>query len=104
MWTRAVLEVLEQSVGLPGEISEMVLQHLQRQCTAYGCQTLNQLQLMLRVSGKAETVLELFLQRLDEYANMVSKYPAHGGAVKRSLLRKYSGLPYTVAGYGNNNG
>ena len=72
MWTRAVLEVLEQSVGLPGEISEMVLQHLQRQCTAYGCQTLNQLQLMLRVSGKAETVLELFLQRLDEYGLEIS--------------------------------
>jgi hypothetical protein len=47
MWTRAVLEVLEQSVGLPGEISEMVIKHLQRQCTAYGCHTLNQLQLIL---------------------------------------------------------
>jgi hypothetical protein len=66
LWTRAVLEVIEQCVSLPGEISRIVTHHLQQQCTAHGCYTLNQLQLLLRVTSKAESVLELFLLRLDE--------------------------------------
>ena len=66
MWIRAVHEVLDQSISVPGEISEMVVQYLKRQCTAYGCQTLNQLQLMLRLIVRADSVPELFLQRLDE--------------------------------------
>ena len=72
MWIRAVLDVLDQSISLPGEISEMVVHYLKRQCTAYGCQTLNQLQLMLRVIGRAVSVLELFLYRLDEQGLEVS--------------------------------
>jgi hypothetical protein len=105
MWIRAVLKVLDQSVGLPGETSEMVLRHLQRQCTAYGCQSLNQLQLMLRVSGTAETVLELFLQRLDEqgleisspWSNSAEESLAEGlwPALHRAWLRKQQWLGCT---------
>jgi hypothetical protein len=58
MWFRAVLDVLDQSIRLPGEISKMVVHYLKRQCTALGCYTLNQLQLMLRVLGNADSVPE----------------------------------------------
>ena len=66
MWTREVYEVLEQCVTVPGEISRITLHYLEQQCIAHGCRALNQLQLLLRVRGNAETVLERFLLRLDE--------------------------------------
>ena len=72
LWTRAVLEVLEQCVSLPGEISQIVTHHLKQQCIAHGCYTLNQLQLLLRVTSKAKSVLELFLSRLDEQGLEIS--------------------------------
>ena len=65
LWIREALDVLEQCISLPGEISRIVLRHLTQQCNAHGCRTLNQLQLLLRV-GRADTVLELLLTRLDE--------------------------------------
>ncbi len=66
MWTCEVYEVLEQCVTEPGEISQITTHYLQQQCTAHGCHALNQFQLLLRVRGNAETVLERFLLRLDE--------------------------------------
>ncbi len=72
LWTRAVLEVIEQCVSLPGEISRIVTHHLQQQCTVHCCYTLNQLQLLLQVTKKAESVLELFLWRLDEQGLEIS--------------------------------
>ena len=105
MWIRAVLDVFDQSVSLPGEISEMVIKQLRRQCNAFGCQTLNQLQLMLRVSGSAETVLELFLQRLDEQGLEISSPWRNGEeeslaeglwpALHRAWLRKQQWLGCT---------
>ena len=66
LWIRAVLDVLEQCVSLPGEISDIVVRFLQMQCIVHGCKTLNQLQLLLRMGGRADSLLEHFLLRLDE--------------------------------------
>ncbi len=59
LWIREALDVLEQCVSLPGEISSIVMHYLKQQCAVHACHTLNQLQLLvlLRV-GKADTVLE----------------------------------------------
>ncbi len=39
LWTREVYDVtvLEQCVGLPGEISQITTHYLQQQCIAHGC-------------------------------------------------------------------
>ncbi len=66
MWTREVYEVLEQYVTVPGEISRIMIHYLEQQCIARGCHALNQLQLLLRVRGNTETVLERFLLQLNE--------------------------------------
>ena len=71
LWTREALDVLEQCISLPGEISTIVRRHLTQQCNAHGCHALNQLQLLLRV-GRADTVLELLLTRLDEQGLEIS--------------------------------
>ncbi len=63
MWT---LEVIEQCVSLPGETSQTVRHYLRQQCISADCQTLNQLQLRIRISGRAKSVLELLLLRLDD--------------------------------------
>ena len=65
-WIRAVLEVWEQCISLPGEISRQAMQHLQQSCLDHGCYALNQLQCLLRVGGQADSVLERLLLRLDE--------------------------------------
>jgi len=72
IWLREVLDVLEQCVSLPGVISQIVRRHLQQLCISHGCHTLNQLQQLLRVRGRADTVLELFLLRLDEQGLEIS--------------------------------
>ncbi len=60
------------------------MHYLRQQCAAHGCHTLNQLQLLLRV-GKADTVLELLLARLDEQGSL---RPLASGklATRRALL------------------
>jgi hypothetical protein len=68
---REALDVLEQCISLPGETSRIVMYCLRQQCHAHGCHALNQLQLLLRV-GKAETVLERLLARLDEQGLEIS--------------------------------
>ena len=65
MCTAEVLDTLEQCLGLPGEISQIVRQYLYLQCTANGCHSLNQLQTLISVRGSAESPLELFFQRLN---------------------------------------
>ncbi len=47
------------------------MHYLRQQCHVHGCHTLNQLQLLLRV-GRADTVLELLLARLDEQGLEIS--------------------------------
>jgi hypothetical protein len=64
--TREALEVIEQCVCLPGEISQIVLHCLRQQCISRGCQKLNPLQLLVRISGRTKSVLGLLLLRLDE--------------------------------------
>ena len=71
LWIREALDVLEQCVSLPSEISSIVMHYLQQQCNAHGCHALNQLQLLLRV-GRADTVLEMLLARLDEQGLEIS--------------------------------
>ncbi len=43
-----------------------MLHCLRQQCISRGCRTLNQLQLLFGISGRAKSVLELLLLRLDE--------------------------------------
>ena len=71
-WIRAVLDVWEQCIGLPGEISRQAIQHLQTSCLDHGCHSLNQLQCLLRVGGQADSVLERLLLRLDEQGLVLS--------------------------------
>jgi hypothetical protein len=72
MWAREILDMYEQCLTLPGEISQMVVQYLRQQCTSHGCHTLNQLQYLLQISENTETVLELFLLRLNEQGLEIS--------------------------------
>ena len=84
MWTREVYDTIEQCVSVPGEISRITTHYLQQQCVAHGCKALNQFQLLLRVQGNAETVLERFLLRLDEQGLEISS--PWEARVDRSLL------------------
>ena len=72
VWILEVLDVLDQCVSLPGEISRLVTYHLQQLCVDHGCYALNQLQYLLRVGGVAESVFELLLLRLDEQGLSIS--------------------------------
>ena len=75
VWGNDVLDLLDQCIRLPGEISQFTLHQLQQSCWDRGCPgfaTLDQLQRILRIGGRAESVVELFLQRLDELGLKVS--------------------------------
>ena len=72
VWIRRVLDVLDQCVGLPGEISRFIIHHLQQLCIEHGCYAMNQLQYLLLVGGTAESVFELLLLRLDEQGFSIS--------------------------------
>ncbi|MFM9151106.1 MAG: RNA-directed DNA polymerase, partial [Candidatus Planktophila sp.] len=73
-WVRAVLDLLEQCICLPGEISQIVTHHLEQTCLAHGCYALNQLQCLLRLGGGhgALSVVERLLLCLDEQGLVVS--------------------------------
>ena len=72
VWIRDALDLLDQCLSLPGEISQIARYHLQRSCQDRGCASLDQLQRILRIGGRAQTVVELLLQRLDEQGLEVS--------------------------------
>jgi hypothetical protein len=95
LWTREVFEVMEQCVSLPGETSQIVLHSLRQQCISRGCRTLNQLQRLVRIAGRAKSVLELFLLRLDEQGLDIS---SPGSMTKRSQFSKLYGLGCTGPG------
>lgn len=89
-WIRAVLDVWDQCIGLPGEISRQAMQHLQRSCLDHGCYALNQLQCLLRVGGQADSVLERLLLRLDEQGLALSSPwpPKPGHLIAEALWPK----------------
>jgi hypothetical protein len=70
--TAEALDTLEQCLGLPGEIAQIVLQYLYLQCTANGGHTLNQLQQLIKVRGTAASPLEMLLQRLNSQGLEIS--------------------------------
>ena len=85
--TREALEVIEQCVSLPGETSHIVRHYLRQQCISRSCETLNQLQLLIRISGRANSVLELLLLRLDEQGlDISSPWRISGGDLIVSVL------------------
>jgi hypothetical protein len=87
MWTREALEVIEQCVSMPGETSQIVRYYLQQQCISRDCETLNQFQLIIRISGRAKSVLELLLLRLDEQGlDISSPWRISGGDPIVSVL------------------
>jgi ribonuclease HI len=63
--TAEVLDMLEQCLSLPGEISQIIKQCLYIHCTNNGCRAINQLQQLISIRGTAESSFELFLQRLN---------------------------------------
>ena len=54
-WIRDVLDLYDQCLSLPGEISQLSLYFLRQACPCQGCWTLNQLQQILRVSGRTDS-------------------------------------------------
>jgi hypothetical protein len=74
VWIRDALDLYDQCLSLPGEISRLSLYFLQQTCLAHGCWTLNQLQRILRIGGRPESasVVELLMLRLDEQGLEVS--------------------------------
>ena len=60
--------------------------YLQVQCTVHSCKTLNQLQLLLRLGGRAVLVLELFLLRVEEQGLEVSSQRA--ASEDKSIVEK----------------
>jgi len=70
--TAEALDTLEQCLGLPGEIAQIVRQYLYLQCTANGCHALNQLQQLIKVRGTASSPLEMLLQRLNSQGLEIS--------------------------------
>jgi hypothetical protein len=73
-WTRAVLDLWDTCIflpGVPGEISWIVTHNLRQSCLDHGCNALNQLQCLLRISDKAESTT-LRLLCLDEQGLVVS--------------------------------
>ena len=73
-WTRAVLDLWEQCICLPGDISRIVTHYLEQTCLDHGCSALNQLQYLLRVGGchGASSVAERLLLCLDEQGLVIS--------------------------------
>jgi hypothetical protein len=73
-WTRSVLDLWEQCICLPGEISQIVTHHLEQTCLDHGCYALNQLQCLLRIGGghSAASVVERLLLCLDEQGLVIS--------------------------------
>jgi hypothetical protein len=65
----------------------IVRHYLRQQCISRGCETLNQLQLLIRISGRANSVLELLLLRLDEQGlDISSPWRISGGDLIVSVL------------------
>ena len=68
VWIRDVLDLYDQCLSLPGEISRLCSYFLHQTCISRGCWTLNQLQKILRINGRADptSVTELLMFRLNE--------------------------------------
>jgi hypothetical protein len=77
VWIRAAIDVLDQCICLPGEISMITVSYLHRLCNAHGCHALNQLQHLFRVGEIAESTTELLLLRLDEHGMELSSPWSH---------------------------
>ena len=68
-WTLEVLTLYEQCLFLPGEVAQIMPHHLYQTYLDHGCQiTDSQLQQVLHLNGQAssDSVVELFLRRLDD--------------------------------------
>ena len=84
VWMHEVLATLDQCLTLPGEIAQIVLQHLWRECNSHGCAALNQMQLLLRLGSRAESgsLLGQMLLRLDEQGlSVTSPWPPISGTL-----------------------
>ena len=72
VWVRDVLDLQDQCIRLPGEISQIAVGHLRQVCHDWGCNTLDQAQKVIRLRGGAKGIVELLLQRLDEWGLSLS--------------------------------
>jgi hypothetical protein len=84
-----ILATFDQCLTLPGEISTILVHHLQHECNAYGCAALNQMQLLLRIADHVDpdSLLCQLLLRLDEQGIFVSSpWPPHRNQVMMEVL------------------
>jgi hypothetical protein len=77
VWIRAAIDVLDQCICLPGEISMITVSYLHRLSNAHGCHALNQLQHLFRVGEIPESTTELLLLRFDEHGMELSSPWSH---------------------------
>jgi len=66
IWIEEVKTLYEQCLLIPGHISQLAIYQLQHVCQQHGCVTLDQTQRILRIQGRANTVEEWYLLRLDQ--------------------------------------
>ena len=67
VWTCDALDLYDQFMSLPGDISQLSMYFLHQTCLDHRCWTLNQLQRLMRIGGRpdATSVIELLMLRLD---------------------------------------
>ena len=53
-WTRDALDLYEQCMSLPGEISQLAMYVLHQTCLDHGCWALHQLQRLMRIEGRPD--------------------------------------------------
>ena len=67
VWITETVGLTSQCVRVPGVVAQLTIEDLQRACVLRGCQTLYQLQRMVRLvpSRKIKTRVEMLVSRLD---------------------------------------
>ena len=73
-WTLELLTLSEQCLFRPGEVAQLMLHHLYQACLYHGCTAQLQVQEVLHLNGQAhlDSVVEFFLQRIDEQGLEIS--------------------------------
>jgi len=90
VWLEEVKNLYEQCLHLPGNISQLAIYQLQQVCQQHGCVTLDQTQRILRILGRAQTVEEWFLLRLDQRGvEMSSPWSVPAGTLVAETLWPY---------------
>jgi hypothetical protein len=103
VWIRSdmnVLDMYDQCLSMPGEIFQLCSYFLHQTCLSHDCWTLNQLQKILRISGRVDPgpVTELLMLRL------TWKYLAHGSRSLIDCCQRFCGRSYVRYGSAKRHG